>query len=391
MKQFILITLSVVFTIDCNANVLPDGAFPVVYEGGWIYIDGRADSAKGNFIFDTGADNLYLDSTWSAGNTFLLHKNFFNAKLRGIGVKQQHVKVINGTVTFTFEDNIYKTNNVPVLQLKKIVGDFSDGIIGIEYFYPYVMEINYIDEYIKLYNSIDSVNVADYLRIHLKKRNNRLYIPLSVKINDTLTISGNFLFDCGSGNSISFTSAAVKKYNLNKIVTDKAEYFSAYGGIGSESRGFVFRAKQVEIGNYKFNDVTMLYSTDKKGALSSSKYSGLLGNKILERFDIIIDFVNNDLYLKANENYKNPFTFSRLGFTYVDRSQTMGVWIVSAIFKNSNAKKAGLKINDKIISINGKNVSEIPFRNRKEYFKDNIELVIKRDKKIKVFQLELKP
>ena len=45
----------------------------------------------------------------------------------------------------------------------------------------------------------------------------------------------------------------------------------------------------------------MGYNVDKSGALASDKHYGLLGNKIYERFDVLIDFLNNDMYLKPNK------------------------------------------------------------------------------------------
>jgi S1-C subfamily serine protease len=69
------------------------------------------------------------------------------------------------------------------------------------------------------------------------------------------------------------------------------------------------------------------------------------------------------------------------------------MWIVNGLYNHSNAEKAGLQINDQIIAVNGKDVCEIPFRERKKYFNDlnNAELTIKRNEEIKVIQLLLKP
>jgi C-terminal processing protease CtpA/Prc len=137
----------------------------------------------------------------------------------------------------------------------------------------------------------------------------------------------------------------------------------------------------VQIGGYKLDDVIMDYSEDKSGELATSYHSGILGNIILDRFDIIIDFVNSDLYLKPNQEYNKSFTFSKLGFRFVDRSITKKAWIVAGLYKGSNAEIAGLKIDDKIISVNGIDIHQIPFKEQAEFWDklDKVVLIVLRN------------
>ena len=102
-----------------NENAIPEGAFPIVYRG-HLYIKGSADSIWGNYVFDTGASNLYYDSTYYAGGNFD-YSRIWNAKLPGAGKEPQDVIVIADTVSFLFGDNLYLTRNVPVLHLKPIL------------------------------------------------------------------------------------------------------------------------------------------------------------------------------------------------------------------------------------------------------------------------------
>ena len=117
-----------------------------------------------------------------------------------------------------------------------------------------------------------------------------------------------------------------------------------------------------------------------------------MGNGILDRFDILLDFKNNNLYLKPNQTIDNIFEIPCLGFKYVDRSQTMQAWIVTGIFENSNAQKAGLKIDDKFLTINGVSIKEIQHDKFKAILKkiDVIKLTIIREKSKKEINFKLK-
>jgi len=388
-----IILISIFAFTNCkNKKVLqiPEGAFPIVYKG-HLYIKGITDSIKGNFVFDTGASNLYFDSTFYADNGFS-YENTFKAKLPGAGNMPQTVIVIEDTVQFHFGKNRYNTSIVPVLQLKPILGDIADGILGMEYFYNTILEINYEREYMKLYHSIDSVNVQGWSKIKLAKKDNRLYLPLQVIINDTVSISGEYTLDFGSGGAVSLTSFVSEKYNLMRSIKNIAPYFTKYGGVGGESSSYDFIATSLKIGDFKFDNVVMDFSVDTAGAMASKQHFGLLGNEIYERFNVCIDFISNDLYLTPNKNFNKPFEPSKLGFSYVDRGQTLKSWIVTGLYRSSNAELGGLKIDDKIVTVNGVNVSEIIYERQKTFFDDidEINLGIERSGKLVEINFYLK-
>ena len=267
---------------------LPPGAIPIVYRG-HLYIQGSADSIKGNFVFDTGASGLYYDTIFYSNKNFI-YSNIVNAKIPGAGTTLQDIIVVRDTVGFSFGSYYYQTAFVPVLKLKPILGDFSDGIIGLNYFSKSVLEINYIQEFMKIHSTIDSLDISEYKTIPLKKTGNRLYLPLKVNINDTLIIDGEFLLDFGSGGSVSLTSPISQKSKLKDVIQEKALYYTNHGGVGGASSSYVFRAESFQIGDFVFDNISMSYSLDTAGAMSSKKHLGLLGNKVLERFDILIDF-----------------------------------------------------------------------------------------------------
>ncbi|MBP7461588.1 MAG: retropepsin-like domain-containing protein [Candidatus Delongbacteria bacterium] len=136
---------------------------PIDYRG-HIYIDGSVNDVKGHFIVDTGADNLYFDSLfYAAGN--LKYDSIITARVPGAGKELQKVKVIMNPVQFDFHSLNYRTQSVPVISLKPIVGDFADGIIGQDYFSQKILEINYARNYMKIHDKIDSLSLGHYAKI----------------------------------------------------------------------------------------------------------------------------------------------------------------------------------------------------------------------------------
>jgi len=201
-----LLTIFVLFNLLISSNLkegssgkspselkleIPKGAIPINYRN-HIYITGLLDSVSGNFVFDTGADNLYIDTLFYKQHNFH-YENLVQATIPGAGNGVQHIQVVFEPVRFNFANCEYSSSQVPLLSLKPILGDFADGILGRDFFENKVLAVNYQHQYMKIYEHIDSVNTADYTRIQCENIKNRLYLTLKVQIDDSLEIEGGFL------------------------------------------------------------------------------------------------------------------------------------------------------------------------------------------------------
>lgn len=393
-RIYLVCTIIIILLSSCWAdkNKKPIGAIPIVYAD-YIFIQGNIDdSVKGNFLLDTGADNLYLDSVFYKENN-LFYPNLGTVEVLGIGNSVSKIQLIKDSLKFSFGQFNYKTSFVPILKLKPIGGDFIDGLFGLYYFKKNILEINYFRDYIATHKNIDSIKNTDisrFSKIKMDKVEHFFCVTIQFNIYDTI-IKGKFLIDVGVPIT-TITSGAAKKYKLSKNIKNKAKYYTKYGGVGGESSGYDFIADSLKIGNYTLDKINMSYSLDEGGMLSEGEYLGILGNNILDKFDLIFDFKEKYFYLNPNETYYEKFEFDKLGFTYVDRYKTKGGWIVTGLTENSDAEKK-IKIDDKIISVNGIPVQNISLKKQKEYFKsiDKAIFTIKNDTNIKTVELNLEP
>jgi hypothetical protein len=369
---------------------IPKNAIPIVYNG-YVLVQGNVDSIQGSFLIDLGSDWLCLDSIFHYSNRSKNY-DYHRCSITGIGNSFQNIVEIKDSISLSVGNKRYRTADVSVINMKPIGGDLIDGLIGTDFFIKSVLEINYAKEYINIFSNIDSVDISDYKMFSMKYIGSYFCIPLEVKINDSITIKGDFILDTGMPMS-TLSSSVIENNNFKNNIEHKVSYYTKYGGIGGESSGYIFYANSLKISDFCFGNPIMSFSTDKSGLLANEKYTGILGNNILERFDIIFDFKNSNLYLKPNENYKSPFTLDKLGFFYVDRFKTMGGWIVTGLIKNSAAERQGLKIDDKIILVNDIPVVNISYKDQINNFPklDKVKLCIKRDGLIKNLEYKLSP
>ena len=132
------------------------------------------------------------------------------------------------------------------------------------------------------------------------------------------------------------------------------------------------------------------FSLDREIAIASCSVdvdtSGqfLVGNAFLENFDLIIDFKHKRAYMKPlfkemNEEFENSFGFS----LFWDEIQKL---YISALEENSQAAINGLKIGDKVLSINDTDTlnfsaQEYCKMTSEDFFQtqNKLELIVQRD------------
>lgn len=363
---------------------------PVKYLGGHLYLPTSInDSVKGNFLFDTGADGLCIDTLFLFRSPLSVRK-FYHAYVGGVGTGAQKVKQILDPYTCRAGHITLKPDFTVTLQLKPLLGRYADGILGINFAKDSALYIDYEKEKIKI-TRFDTTVAQGYEKLPLLCRGNRVYTEAQVDIQGH-KIKGLFLLDLGAGSSI-LTSQCARQNKLEERLHFQIKSYTNQGGIGGESSSCSFRADTFRLGNFKLTAPILRYSHDKKGALSYRDYIGLLGNDILEQFDVILDFPDSSLYLRPNKKYNRKQTFSSTGFAYVDRTDICEGWIIRALYENLPAEKAGLKIGDIILAINGIQVKNIPFEEQ-ERFWENLDtpylLTVQRNDQRRSVKMELK-
>ena len=336
----------------------------MTYYFGHVYLHSKINWHPAFLVFDTGSPYACMDSTFLA-DSGLQYKMVGYAQMGGAGNNQEKVRVIIDELTYTVDEKEYLSHISPIIQLKAILGDYADGILGIDNMGGKVIAIDYLGEKIGFGDQLG--DTTGFTSIPIRYENDRIYLPLAVTVREGKTIQGEALMDLGNGGSVSLTSNVAKQYALNEI-SPLLHYTCLHGGIGGESSGCDFRANNVTIGLFSLDSVTMDFSNNTGGALSSNEYIATIGNEIWERFDMIIDLSGKRLYLRPNTKFEESFESPVRGFTYTDRSRTLGYWVVNGLFTQSNAEKAGLRKGDHITAINGRSVKEISFEERRTLF-----------------------
>ncbi len=264
-----------------------------------VYLKTEINGKPANLIFDTGAEVVYLDSTYVADNAFNFKKRG-DAMINGVGSDgPSNIKIIIGEVTVIAAGQTYKPDYTPIINLRTIVGDQADGIFGMKAIDGKIISIDYKNLKLNLYDKLDPQMTEGYQCVPVKIQSRQILVPLKIAVNSHTVITGDALMDLGSGSGIAITSPTATKYSLD-TVANKTPFTNENGGLGGKSTGYIISIANADIAGVITDSDMAKYHTDKKGSMASTNYIANLGNEVWSRFDIILDLADNKIYLKKN-------------------------------------------------------------------------------------------
>ncbi|MGC3979121.1 MAG: aspartyl protease family protein [Paludibacteraceae bacterium] len=363
MKSKIIETVVITFALVSCITSKNEVRFE---KDGSFYINATInDSIQGRFVFDTGADGLYMDSTFISQHSSIIKSKLDTARMRGAGATgYKQVLLVNDTVKVKAGNYIHKFTDSPILRLTDINGENIAGIIGNEFIKNQAIEIDNDKLTLKIHSVVhrakyESIIPFDYI-------DGRIYFNVDIEIRKNEFVKAKLLMDLGCSDAIILNSPYFQSFEDKVILPEKViDYTILYGGaLGGNSNGGDFRSISIKLGDYNINDPIISFSKDTLGAFSKTNYDGLLGNEILDRYNYAIDYKNQKLYLKKNSKSKKSFNSTLTGF-YALKTQENA--IVMSIYYQSEAYKNGLQLGDTIIAINNRKLDSLT---DKEFYKE---------------------
>ena len=334
-----------------------------------------------NFILDTGSGGISLDSGTCS---------FYNLKpvksdttIRGMGGEHKVSFLFNQQLHFpglTVERLNFHINNYDILS--SVYGEKIDGIIGYSFFSRYIVHLNFDSSEISVYRPGE----MDYPRGGTIMRPAFTTLPIvNLPFRDNRKQNFNFYFDTGAGLCFLLSEEYVKDSSL--ILSKRKPRYTQAEGMGGRLQMRLTVVKMVQVGNYKFRNVPTYLYDDAFKVTSYPFVGGLLGNDLLRRFNLTINYPKREIHLLPNSHFKEPFDYAYTGMAIYYEN---GLIVVEDVIPNSPAAKAGLKANDLIIGI-GKNFSNniMAYKTILQSANENIKITIRRNDQL--VQVTIRP
>ena len=124
------------------------------------------------------------------------------------------------------------------------------------------------------------------------------------------------------------------------FIDKRRKRFSKEGeGLGGKIDMELTVIKELKLGPYRFRNVPVYIFDDVYNVTNYPYLGGLVGNDILRRFNIILNYAKSDIYLVPNSHFTDQFDYSYCG---IELYYVNGKIIVGDVAKGSPAEIAGL-------------------------------------------------
>ena len=315
------------------------------FSGGVIVIKGTINNNTDSlsFILDTGSGGISLDS--QTVNQLHIPVQQSDKTIRGIAGIRKVSFAYNNTLHLPglIVDSLnFHINDYDILT--SVYGEHIDGIIGYSFFNRYIVKINYDSSLIHIYSKGSmKYPKGGYL---LKPLLVNLLIQ-SARITADDDRTARFYFDTGAGLCLLLSTDFVEDSTLfspkRKRVNTQVE------GLGGKKHMELTTVKSFKLGPYKFKKVPAYIFDDEFNVTSYPYLGGLIGNDLLRRFNVIINYERRDVYITPNTHYRDLFDYSYTGLNfYVINNEVM----ITDVMKGSPAEKAGFLPDDIIMAVN---------------------------------------
>ncbi|HEU5366653.1 MAG TPA: aspartyl protease family protein, partial [Hanamia sp.] len=271
-------------------------------------------------------------------------------------------------------------NNYEVLS--SVYGMRIDGIIGYSFLSRYIVKINFDSLKISIFQP-GFLRYPEHGFLLRPQFRGLPIIPLRIK--DSKTINSKYFFDTGAG--LCFLLSKQFKDDSSVLLKKRKPLPIEVQGLGGKRRMQLTVIKELQIGSYKFRKVPTYILDDEFNVLSYPSLGGLIGNDILRRFNLIINYPQREIHLLPNSHFRDPFDYSYTGMTLYNVDGTI---IIDDIIKGSPADKSGLKDDDIIMSINNNFSGDLEtYKNILQKPGTKIDVLVMRNKAPKIISLKV--
>ncbi|MBL0739491.1 hypothetical protein JI750_21550 [Flavobacterium sp. GN10] len=249
-------------------------------------------SEYNNIIFKVKLDDKEtLDLKFDSGTSdFLLTNEILN---------QLKLNSLKGH-SFKLGNQIWKNQEIFPVELS---GQGTVGRFGWNLFDGKIVEIDY-DKKIFIIHSKLSKRNKEYTKLDMEFTRTLFCIQGNLQINNT-AYKGRFLFDNGYQRTVMLDQQIMREQQYPKESLPVIKKVILKNGQGEEIPVITVKNEKFYLGDLCLNDVPVqLLATGNPAQFKTH----ILGNEVLKRFNTILDFQENKVYLKPNSLWNESYT-----------------------------------------------------------------------------------
>jgi hypothetical protein len=311
-----------------------------------LYLDVTISGLRSTWILDTGASATIVDSTFAAdiglppigkakaigagGTVDIDLVTLPPLRIQGIRLDEQRV------------------GSMPLRKLFDRHGIEIAGVLGYDFLSRFVTRIDYANTTITFYHPESFVYTGDGAIIDAPLAHRLFSLPVTL---DGVH-QGDWTLDIGASIT-TFQYPFAEEHGL----LDRKGVERIVGGAGGHIQARVSEFESLELGGYTVERPLILVPLENLGAFSFDRGMGVLGNNVLRRFVVYLDYAKQRVILERGRDFSTAFPRDRSGMSIV--LTPGGDYQVLSVSDGSPAAEAGFIEGDIVRSINGIDVESL--------------------------------
>jgi hypothetical protein len=334
---------------------LPYVKIPFEYKSDFIIIKVKLNGTLPlNFLFDTGAEHsLIFKKTF----TDLLSIPYGRKiKVYGSDMAVPLYAYVTRNIRFDIPPIEAKMDVLVMerdfFELDELTGFSIDGILGAHFFKNYVIKIDYRRQIITMYHpQFPPPHGKKFIPYPLTVESNKPYIHAITHFNSADSANMLLLLDTGAGLSLLLHTDSHEDIKLPERLLS----LNIGTGLGGHIRGYVGRVAQLNVFDASMPNVVTNFQELGETVINGDNFkrNGIIGNRILSRFTIIIDYPGEILYLKPRRTIKKEIDFDKSGISLAASGAMLNHYYVVDVIQDSPAARVGIRNGDRIVRCNG--------------------------------------
>lgn len=180
-----------------------------------------------------------------------------------------------------------------------LAGHDTDGLFGWDIFDGLIVELNYDNNQMVIHSKLPKAVKRDknIQRLNLKYFNRRFFIEAEIAHAGT-TVKDWFLFDSGYQRTVMLDNDILKEQKFPADEMKVIKKVTMRGASGKEVPVITAGMESLKIGKFELKDIPVQIMTTNKTLFGANIH--ILGNEVLKRFNVFLDFQENVVYLQPN-------------------------------------------------------------------------------------------
>ena len=257
------------------------------------------DSKPMKFIFDTGASDSVISSQ-RATELGLKTEGEVSGSATGGPIRVAFIKGVSLSVMGAAVSN----QSIGSMPFPAVPGFEFDGIIGYDFINQFVIEIDYLNKFMNLYDPRAYAYAGKEKAIPLLFGGGRIpFVLTKMVFEGRAPLETKLAIDTGGDGTFVIRYPFVKKQRLLDTVPKATKDRGM--GAGGEQQRVIGQVKAAHVGRFILKDLPLALDTEGESAAEDA--DGVTGGEIFRRFKMILDYRHRRMFLEPNKSFNDPY------------------------------------------------------------------------------------